>query len=72
MKARQHLKLKTAAARLAHCTRWVLARIDSGELEGFKHGRRDVTVSIESIEAYEQRTRIAAGALMPSEEQSAA
>lgn len=57
---RQHLSVKEAAARLGHGPRWVLDRIATGDLEGFKHGRNDVTVSHESIVAYEDRTRMSA------------
>jgi len=53
-----HLRVTKVAQRLGHSRRWVLARIADGSLEGFKHSRRDVTVSLESILAYEQRTRM--------------
>lgn len=63
---RTHLKVADAAKRLGHRRRWVLARIEDGQLEGFKHSRRDVTVSLESIIAYEQRTRMSARPLEES------
>jgi excisionase family DNA binding protein len=58
---RQHLTVTQAAARLGHGRRWVLDRVASGELEGFRHGYRDVTISHESIVAYEERVRMHAG-----------
>lgn len=57
-KPRTHLRVRDAAKRLAHGRRWILARIADGTLEGFKHGRRDMTVSLESILAYESTTRV--------------
>ena len=57
---RQHLTVSQAAARLGHGRRWVLDRVRNGEIEGFAHGYRDVTISQESIVAYEERTRMCA------------
>lgn len=55
---RNHLTVKDAAIRLGHGSKWVLKRIALGEMEGFKHARSDVTVSMESVVAYEDRHRI--------------
>lgn len=63
---RNHLSVRDAAARMGHCTRWVRERIKSGDLEGFKWARLDVTVSLESIVAFENRTRISGGQIVPA------
>lgn len=55
---RQHIPAMDAAKRLGHGRRWLFNRIRDGQLEGFKHSQNDVTVSLESIVAYEDRTRI--------------
>lgn len=62
---RTHLRATEAARRLGHSRRWVIRLIADGQLEGFMHARRDVTVSLESILAYEQRIRMAAEPLVP-------
>lgn len=67
MSPRTHLRVTDAAKRLGHGRRWVLSRIADGTLEGFKHSRRDVTVSLESIIAYEGRTRMSASPTVPAE-----
>ncbi len=59
--ARTHLTLRDAAIRLAHSTRWVRDRIKANELEAFKHSRNDITVSLQSIVAYEARVRVSSG-----------
>jgi len=57
---RSHIPAPVAARRLGHGRRWLFSRIKDGTLEAFKHSARDVTVSLESIVAYEQRTRVTA------------
>lgn len=62
---RTHVRVGEAARRLGHSRAWVLLRIAEGALEGFKHSRRDVTVSLESILTYEARVRMAAESFVP-------
>lgn len=55
---RNHLTVADAARRLGHRPRWVKERVKRGELEGFRWSPTDMTISIESIVAYEDRVRI--------------
>lgn len=55
---RHHLTVTDAAKRMGHSARWVKERIKRGELEGFRWSAVDMTVSCESIAAYEDRRRI--------------
>lgn len=57
-KPRHHLTLEEAGQRLAHSRRWIFARIEDGSLEAFKHSRRNITVSLESLVMYEESVRI--------------
>lgn len=52
-KTRYHVPLRVAAALLGHQPRWIKDRIAAGELEGFRHAKNDITVSMESIQRYE-------------------
>lgn len=61
---RTHISATEAAKRLGHGRRWLYARIAAGDLEAFKHSATDITVSVESIVAYEERTRISRGQLV--------
>jgi len=72
---RHHLTVADAAKRMGHGPRWVKDRIKHGELEGFRWSPTNLTVSLESIVAYEDRRRIchlSAGPSVPGGEQSAA
>lgn len=72
---RHHLSIADAAKRMGHCARWVKERIKRGELEGFRWSATNLTVSLESIAAYEDRRRIchlSAASPLPGKEQSAA
>jgi hypothetical protein len=55
---RQHIPLRDAAYRLGHKPRWVKKLIESGHLEAFQHGAKDITISLESIVQYEEKVRI--------------
>jgi hypothetical protein len=55
---RTHIKMKAACLRLGHGHKWIQKRIADGLLEGYKHGRTDVTISLESIVRYEEATQI--------------
>ncbi|MBK8002310.1 MAG: hypothetical protein IPK15_27375 [Verrucomicrobia bacterium] len=55
---RNHLTVAEAAQRLGHRPRWVKERVKRGELEGLRWSPTDMTISIESIVAYEDRVRI--------------
>jgi hypothetical protein len=59
MTPRTHLRVADVAKRLGHSRRWVFLRIADGSFEAFKHGSNDVTISLESLIAYEDRTRMA-------------
>lgn len=65
---RQHIPLRDAAYRLGHKPRWIKKLIEQGQLEAFKHGAKDITISLESIVLYEERSRISGVA---SKEESA-
>lgn len=58
---RTHLSAADACKRLGHGRRWLFGKIKAGELEAFKHSATDITVSLESIVAYEDSKRISAG-----------
>ena len=58
---RQHVKVPDAAERLGHTDRWIKERIKDGSLEGFKWSSNDITVSMESLLAFEARARLSAG-----------
>lgn len=61
---RNHLKVADAAARLGHSDRWLKERIKDGSLEGFRWSANDITVSVESIVAFENRSRVSVGVEM--------
>jgi predicted DNA-binding transcriptional regulator AlpA len=47
-----------AVTLLGMSRRWIYDRIQSGDLEAFKHSSRSISISRESIIAYQQRTRM--------------
>jgi len=69
---RQHLKVPDAASRLGHSDRWVKERIKDGSLEGFVWSARDITVSLESLLAFEASARVSAGVELEEDEEDAA
>lgn len=68
---RQHLKVPDAASRLGHTDRWIKERIKDGQLEGFRWSANDITVSLESVLAFEARARVSDIDLFPTDSESA-
>lgn len=71
---RNHLTVADAAKRLGHRPRWVKERVKRGDLEGFRWSATDMTISVESIVAFEDRKRISSrpdvgGVSPPSKEE---
>lgn len=60
---RHHISIRDVAERLGRSTNWVRQRIASGEFEAFLHGRASMTVSLESIVAWEDQHRVSKGML---------
>lgn len=58
---RRQVPVREAAWLMGHSPRWVRDKVKAGELEGFVHGPNDITVSVESIVAYEDKTRVSVG-----------
>lgn len=60
---RRHLTIKEAAAQLGRSYAWMKQKIKEGEFESFADGRWPVTVSAESIVAWEEKHRTSRGLL---------
>jgi len=63
--------VKNAALRLGVSSKFIRLRVQTGDLEGFKHSRLLITVSLESLVAYEERTRVCASSAVHVEKAAA-